>query len=54
LPAAIHAVRETLVALKNDDLTAGPPRVTFDEMTELAGLPDYVALEARYGTPQTG
>lgn len=54
LPAAIHAVRETLVALKNDDLTAGPPRVTFDEMTELAGLPEYVALEARYGTPQTG
>jgi 2-methylisocitrate lyase-like PEP mutase family enzyme len=51
LPAVIHAVRETLSALKNDDLAAGPPRVTFDEMTELAGLPEYTALERRYATP---
>jgi 2-methylisocitrate lyase-like PEP mutase family enzyme len=49
LPAAIYAVRETLTALKNDDLAAAPPRVAFDEMTELAGLPEYSALEQRYG-----
>ena len=48
LPAAIYAVRETLAALKNDDLAAGPPRVAFDEMTALAGLPEYTALEQRY------
>jgi len=27
------------------------PRVTCDEMTALAGLPEYVALEGRYGEP---
>jgi len=52
LPAMIHAVRETLTALKNDDQAAGPPRASFDELTELVGLPEYVALERRYGTPE--
>ena len=49
LQAAIHAMRATLTALKNDDLGSGPPRVAFDDLTELVGLPEYTALEARYG-----
>jgi hypothetical protein len=53
LPAAMHAVRATLTALKNDDLAAGPPRLAFDELTDLVGLPAYTALERRYGTPES-
>jgi 2-methylisocitrate lyase-like PEP mutase family enzyme len=52
LPALIHAVRETLAALKSGDPTGGPPGVSFGEMTELAGLPEYTALEARYISPE--
>jgi 2-methylisocitrate lyase-like PEP mutase family enzyme len=52
LPAVIHALRETLIALKSGDLTGAPPRVSFDEMTELAGLADYTALETRYIDPE--
>jgi 2-methylisocitrate lyase-like PEP mutase family enzyme len=52
LPAVIHAVRETLAALASGDLTGPPPRVSFGEMTELAGLPEYNALEMRYAGPE--
>lgn len=48
LHAAVYAVRETLVALKNDEMEEAPPRVSFQEFTELVGLNDYMSLEGRY------
>jgi 2-methylisocitrate lyase-like PEP mutase family enzyme len=50
LPAAIYAMRDTLSALKADDMSRAPPQASFDEMTGLVGLPEYNALEERYRT----
>lgn len=48
LHAAIRAMRDTLAALKADDMSKAPPLASFDELTQLVGLPDYNALEMRY------
>ena len=48
LHAAIRAMQQTLQALKTDDMTSAPPLAAFDEVTNLVGLPDYLALEQRY------
>jgi 2-methylisocitrate lyase-like PEP mutase family enzyme len=50
LHAAVRALRDTLSALKADDMTKAPPQVAFDELTKLVGLNDYNALETRYRT----
>lgn len=46
--AAIRAMQQTLTALQADDMASAPPLAAFDEVTRLAGLPDYLALEQRY------
>ena len=46
--AAIRAMQQTLRALKADDMASAPPLATFDKVTRLVGLPDYLALEQRY------
>jgi len=46
--AAIRAMQQTLRALKGDDMASAPPLASFDEVTGLVGLPDYLALEQRY------
>ncbi len=46
--AAIHAMQQTLKALRADDMASAPPLAAFDEVTRLVGLPDYLALEQRY------
>ncbi|HSQ04316.1 MAG TPA: carboxyvinyl-carboxyphosphonate phosphorylmutase, partial [Burkholderiales bacterium] len=56
LLAAIPAMRSLLRELKE---TGGIARVrskvaTFKEFTEVAGLPEIQALEARYGVPEEG
>jgi 2-methylisocitrate lyase-like PEP mutase family enzyme len=51
LHAAIHAMQQTLAALKVDDMASAPPLASFDEVTSLVGLPDYMTLEQRYRVP---
>jgi len=48
LGAAIKAMQDTLAALKADKMDAAPPRITMDQIAQLAGLPDYNKLETRY------
>jgi 2-methylisocitrate lyase-like PEP mutase family enzyme len=48
LHAAIRAMQQTLTALKADDLASAPPLASFDEVTSLVGLPEYMAMEQRY------
>ena len=46
--AAVQAMQSTLKALKADDMASAPPLASFDEVTRLVGLPDYMKLEQRY------
>ncbi len=46
--AAVHAMQQILKALKADDMASAPALASFDEVTRLVGLPDYLALEQRY------
>jgi 2-methylisocitrate lyase-like PEP mutase family enzyme len=48
LGAAIKAMQDTLAALKADKADNAPPRITMDQIAELAGLPEYNKLEGRY------
>lgn len=48
LHAAIRAMQQTLKALKADDMGSAPPLASFDEVTSLVGLNDYMAEEQRY------
>jgi 2-methylisocitrate lyase-like PEP mutase family enzyme len=48
LHAAIRAMQQTLKALKEDDMASAPPLASFDEVTRLVGLNDYLAQEQRY------
>lgn len=48
--SATRAMQDALKALIADDDTAAPPAVGFDEIKEIVGLPEYNALERRYGT----
>ena len=48
LHAAIRAMQQTLKALQADDMASAPPLASFDEVTSLVGLPDYVTTEQRY------
>ncbi len=48
LHAAIRAMQQTLKALKADDMASAPPLASFDEVTNLVGLADYMAMEQRY------
>jgi 2-methylisocitrate lyase-like PEP mutase family enzyme len=50
LAASIRAMQNTLAALKSDHMEDAPPIASFDEVTELVGLPEYKALETRYET----
>ena len=45
---AIRAMQQTLGALKTDDMASAPPLASFDDVTRVVGLPDYLALEQRY------
>jgi 2-methylisocitrate lyase-like PEP mutase family enzyme len=46
--AAVQAMQSTLKALQADDMASAPPLASFDEVTRLVGLPDYMKLEQRY------
>jgi 2-methylisocitrate lyase-like PEP mutase family enzyme len=46
--AAVQAMQSTLAALKADNMAGAPPLASFDEVTRLVGLPDYMTLEQRY------
>ncbi len=46
--AAVQAMQSTLKALKADNMAAAPPLASFDEVTRLVGLNDYLKLEQRY------
>ena len=46
--AAVQAMQSTLKALKTDVMASAPPLASFDEVTRLVGLPDYLTLEQRY------
>jgi 2-methylisocitrate lyase-like PEP mutase family enzyme len=46
--AAVQAMQSTLKALKADNMASAPPLASFDEVTRLVGLPDYMKLEQRY------
>jgi len=46
--AAVQAMQSALVALKADDMSKAPPLASFDEVTRLVGLNDYMKLEQHY------
>jgi 2-methylisocitrate lyase-like PEP mutase family enzyme len=46
--ATIRAIQQTLTALKADDMASAPPLASFDELTRVVGLTDYLAQEQRY------
>ena len=48
LAASIRAMQSALTALQNDHMADAPPMASFDEVTQLVGLPDYKTQEARY------
>jgi 2-methylisocitrate lyase-like PEP mutase family enzyme len=48
LSSAIAAMQATLAALKPDAATAAPPGVTFAELQNIVGFPDYWEREIRY------
>jgi 2-methylisocitrate lyase-like PEP mutase family enzyme len=48
LAAAVHAMRDALQAIADDDMERLPPAVTFDELAALVGLPEFMSTEARY------
>ena len=52
LHAAIRAVRDTLSALKDDDIKRAPPQASFAELTSLVGLDQYDAMAERYRLPE--
>lgn len=49
LSPAVHAMRQALVALGDSDSPA-PPEVTFEELREAVGFPNYYEQESRYRT----
>ncbi|MDB5405336.1 MAG: carboxyvinyl-carboxyphosphonate phosphorylmutase [Rhodospirillales bacterium] len=51
LPAAIKAMQSALTALVADDLQSAPPLASFEEVTGLVGLPEYLEFEERYRLP---
>jgi len=50
LAASIRAMQQTLAALQSDSWETAPPMASFDELTQLLGLPEYKRLETRYQT----
>jgi 2-methylisocitrate lyase-like PEP mutase family enzyme len=48
--SATRAMQDALAALIADDEASAPPAVGFDEIKQVVGLPEYTALEQRYGS----
>ena len=48
--SATRAMQDALQALLADDDAAAPPVVSFDEIKEIVGLPEYNDMEQRYAT----
>jgi len=48
LLAAAHALRATYAAIRDDGNATAVPRLTWDELTDLLGLPELLELEERY------
>lgn len=48
LPAALSAIRTALTNLRDDRIADGPEMLTFEEFTDIVGLPEYLEFEKRY------
>jgi 2-methylisocitrate lyase-like PEP mutase family enzyme len=48
LSSAIHAMQTALTALRKDDTSAAAPAISFTELQDFAGFPDYWGREALY------
>jgi 2-methylisocitrate lyase-like PEP mutase family enzyme len=48
LLAAAHALRATYAAIRDEGNATAVPRLTWDELTDLLGLPELLELEERY------
>jgi 2-methylisocitrate lyase-like PEP mutase family enzyme len=48
LLAAAHALRATYAAIRDEGNATSVPRLTWDELTDLLGLPELLELEERY------
>lgn len=48
LPAAVHAMRAALIAVREDDSALSPPQAGFGEITDIVGLPEYNEVQKRY------
>ena len=48
LPAALSAIRTALTNLRDDRIEDGPEMLTFEEFTDIVGLPEYLEFEKRY------
>jgi len=52
LPAAAAAMQDAFAALAANDMSRLPKTMPFDELTELAGLNDYLTMEEHYRLPE--
>jgi len=52
LATAVHALREALTAIAEDDMTRLPPSASLDDVAHVVGLPAFMATESRYALPQ--
>jgi 2-methylisocitrate lyase-like PEP mutase family enzyme len=50
LPAAIHAMQEALVAVRDNEPSGAPPQTEFHAITQIVGIDEYNELQQRYGT----
>jgi 2-methylisocitrate lyase-like PEP mutase family enzyme len=50
LPAAIHAIQQALIAVRDDDPTKAPPLAEFHAISQIVGISEYNEMQQRYGT----
>ncbi len=48
LPAAVHAMQQALVAVRDDDPAREPPQTSFAAITDIVGMGDYIATQQQY------
>jgi 2-methylisocitrate lyase-like PEP mutase family enzyme len=50
LPAAIHAIQQALIAVRDDDPAKAPPLAEFHAISQIVGIGEYNEMQQRYGT----
>jgi 2-methylisocitrate lyase-like PEP mutase family enzyme len=50
LPAAVHAMQQALLAVRDDDASKAPAQAEFHAITRIVGISEYNEIQQRYGT----